>query len=110
MRLSAGADYNFVQGVYAFVEYHFNSAGQSDPDRYFNNLFYTKRTAYVEGAVYLLGRHYIIPGISWQLTPLATVFAEVLSNLNDGSLLIAPSLEYNISDNLYLSLGGALLL
>jgi hypothetical protein len=56
--------------------------------------------------VYLLGRHYFIPGLSWQATPLTTVFVEALSNLNDGSVMLAPYVEYNATDNLYLSAGG----
>jgi hypothetical protein len=104
LRLSAGADYNFGAGVYVFAEYHFNGAGESSPDYYLENVF-TNTTAYLDGAVYLLGRHYVIPGISWQATPLVTVFAEVLGNLNDGSLMLAPYVEYNATDNLYLSAG-----
>lgn len=104
LRLSAGADYNFGAGVYVFAEYHFNGAGESKPDYYLENVF-DNTTAYLDGAVYLLGRHYVIPGISWQATPLVTVFAEFLGNLNDGSLMLAPYVEYNATDNLYLSAG-----
>jgi len=105
LRLSAGADYNFGSGVYVFAEYHYNGAGASDPSRYLENIV-NSPTAYLEGAVYLLGRHYIIPGLSWQATPLTTVSAEIFSDLNDGSLLFSPYVEYNVSENLYLSAGG----
>jgi hypothetical protein len=105
VRLSAGADYNFRAGVYAFLEYHFNGAGVSDPNRYYENIV-TNETAYVDGAVYFFGRHYIIPGVAWTITPLNTLFAEAVINLDDGSALFAPVLEYNATDNLYLSLGA----
>jgi hypothetical protein len=104
LRLSAGADYNFSSGVYTFVEYHFNGAGSNDPSDYLANVV-SNPTAFLDGAVYLLGRHYVIPGLSWQASPLTTLFVEVLANLSDGSFLLSPYLEYNASDNLYLSAG-----
>jgi hypothetical protein len=105
LRLSAGADYNFATGVYTMCEYHFNGAGQSDPHHYLTNVA-ANTTAYQDGAVYLLGRHYLIPGVTWQSSPLTTLSLQVMANLGDGSFLFAPYFEYNVTDNLYLSLGG----
>jgi hypothetical protein len=105
LRLSAGADYNFDAGIYTFLEYHYNGAGVPDPHDYYENII-NNSTAYTDGAVYLFGRHYVIPGISWQATGLTTVSGQVLANLNDGSVLLAPYVEYNAAENLYLSAGG----
>lgn len=105
LRLSAGADCSFGAGVYTFLEYHYNGAGSNDPENCLANSL-SNPTAYRDGAVYLLGRHYIIPGVSWQVTPLTTLFIETMANLSDGSLLFAPYIEYNASENIYLSLGG----
>ena len=102
-RLSMGADYNFADGLYGFAEYHFNGAGMSDPGDY-SSLY--NAPAYVDGATYLLGKHYITPGVSYQVTPLLTATGEALINLSDGSALAAPSLEYNLSQNVYLQVGG----
>lgn len=107
LRLAAGADYQFGAGVYTFLEYHFNGAGVSDPARYTLNAI-TNPTAYADGAVYLFGRHYLIPGATWQVTPLTSVAGQVLANLDDASFLLAPYVEYNVSDNVYLSAGGYL--
>jgi hypothetical protein len=107
LRLSAGADYNFGAGVYLFLEYHFNGAGAADPRDYTRNII-SNPTAYVDGAVYFFGRQYLIPGLTWQATPLASFAAQVLANLGDGSFLVAPYVEYNATDNLYLSAGGYL--
>jgi hypothetical protein len=103
LRLSIGADYSFGDKTYGFIEYHFNQAGKSNPDDYFN-LFNT--TAYTEGSVYLLGKHYIIPGISYQINPLITYTGQLLTNLNDPSLYFYSMLEYNFASNIYLSAGA----
>ncbi len=103
LRLSAGADYNLGPNTYGFIEYHYNQAGTSDPAEY-RRLVSTP--AYTDGAVYLLGEHYLTPGITHQITPLVTGTAEVLANLSDQSAYIALSIEYSIAENIYLQGGG----
>lgn len=102
-RGSVGLDYSFRSGTYSFIEYHYNQAGSNDPDDYYSLL---NQTAYSEGSVYFLGEHYLAPGFSYQITPLITGYAEAIINLGDPSLLAAPSVEYNIEENIYLSAGG----
>ncbi|UCD63112.1 MAG: hypothetical protein JSW34_10180 [Candidatus Zixiibacteriota bacterium] len=103
LRASVGMDYSLRDGTYLFAEYHFNDAGSGDADDYVDAL---ASIAYREGAVYLLGRHYLTPGVVYQITPLLILSAEVLVNLNDGSFFTLPRLEYNIAEDIYLS-GGA---
>jgi len=103
VRVSAGADYNFSSRVYGFAEYHFSSAGARRPERYLTSL---GATPYVDGAVYLLGRHYISLGTTYQISPLLPFTGLVIANLGDLSVVLAPSVDYNISQNIYLS-GGA---
>lgn len=102
VRLSAGADYGFGN-IYAFAEYHFNQAGSDKPEDYLA-LFNT--VPYREGGVYLLGRHYANAGAIWQIRPLWTATGTVLFNVTDPSALLAPYLEYNFAENVYLA-GGA---
>ncbi len=104
-RASAGLDYNFSTKVYGFAEYHFNSAGGREPGSYLPSL---ATTPYRDGAVYLLGRHYFSVGSTWQAAALFPVTGLVIVNLTDLSLIIAPSLDWNVSQNVYLS-GGAYL-
>lgn len=104
-RASAGLDYNFSAGLYGFAEYHFNSAGAAAAEDY---LSFLDKAAYRDGAVYLLGRHYLSGGLTYQLSPLLPVTGLVIVNLTDPSFVIAPSLEYNIAENIYLA-GGAYL-
>ncbi len=102
-RASFGADYAFGSITYGFVEYHVSTAGANNPDRYAANLL---TAPYAEGSVYLMGRHYLITGGSYQLSPLVMAFGEALVNLSDGSVLLAPSIEYNIAENIYLAAGA----
>jgi len=104
-RLSAGLDYNFAGGWYTFFEYHFNSAGASETVRY-PDIF--RQSGVAEGAVYLMGRHYLNAGLVYQLHPLIPVTAMVICNAGDGSVVFAPSAEYNIRENVYLVLGAYL--
>ncbi|UCC45583.1 MAG: hypothetical protein JSU65_06605 [Candidatus Zixiibacteriota bacterium] len=101
-RATIGCDYSLGGTDYLFVEYHFNQAGTDDPDNYTIN---STKTAYTEGSTYLLGRHYLIPGASLQVTPLFTASLEMLWNLSDGSVYVAPAIEYNVAENIYLA-GG----
>jgi predicted porin len=102
-QMSIGMDYSPWTNAYTYAEYHFNGAGAASTDNYVAN---TRQTAYSEGSVYLLGRHYLGTGISHQLTPLTTLGIDMLANLGDRSAYLTPRIEYNVQENLYLS-GGA---
>jgi len=104
-RASLGTDYTLRNGTYLFLEYHFNECGSSRTQDY-PRLW--ARTAYREGAVYLLGRHYLAGGLTRSVTPLVTVGIQSLVNLGDGSFFVVPNLEYNLVENLYLSAGSYL--
>ncbi|GBD99712.1 hypothetical protein BMS3Abin07_01752 [bacterium BMS3Abin07] len=103
IRLSAGSDYSFTDNLYAYIEYHYNSAGRSDTVDYFKVL---NTTAYTEGSVYLLARHYLAPGFRYQISPLLTFTGQALINLNDGSVLISPLFEYSLADDTFLVSGA----
>ncbi len=40
------------------------------------------------------------------MTPLVVAVGQALINLSDGSALLAPSIEYNITENIYLATGA----
>ncbi len=102
-RGSLGFDYSFPGDTYGFVEYHFNGAGSNRAEDYLSNL---STTAYTEGSIYLLGKHYLTPGVSHQLSPLVTTAAEALINPADPSLLLAPRIEYNVAQDVYVAAGA----
>jgi hypothetical protein len=105
LRLSTGLDYNFSGDLYAYLEYHLNSPGEKDAADY---LQLAAEPAYGKGGDYLLGRHYLSLGATYQLTPLLPASALVMLNLNDLSVMLSLSLEYNIKENIYLE-GGCTL-
>ena len=105
LRSSIGLDYSFKGTLFTFVEYHFNGAGTLNTDNYIDNL---SQPAYMVGGVYLLGLHYISPGISYQLNPLINLGGQILFNLSDRSATIIPQISYNIAEDLHLSVGGLL--
>ncbi len=102
-RLSAGADYSFTEKSYAYIEYHYNGAGESISEDYLDS---SGDVSFREGAVYLLGRHYISPGFTYEITPLLFFSGSALINLNDGSMLASPVFEYSITQDIYANLGA----
>ena len=118
-RLVSGIDYNFSDNTYLFVEYHYNSPG-TDTKR--NYLTHTARfinpftgatalkTAYDDGGVYLMGRHYLIPGVSHEFTPLFSGTMQSLINLTDLSSYLSVSVAYNLKQDVFLEAGGYLAL
>jgi len=106
LRLSTGLDYTFKLGgdsLMLFTEYHYNGAGAARAQDYLTAL---TQFAYQKGGTFLLGRHYLIPGASYPITPLLGSHLQLITNLTDGSLFISPGIEYNIAENFYLDLGG----
>ncbi len=101
-RGTAGLDYSFSGRTYGFVEYHYSEAGAGNTRHYLDNL---SATAFREGAVYLLGRHYLAPGLVYQISPLLTLNMQALCNLNDTSLFLSAQLEHNLAPNVYLAAG-----
>ncbi len=104
-RLSAGSDYSFTGKLYAYIEYHYNGAGTGSPSNYFNAI---SETAFTDGAVYLLGKHYIAPGFKYAITPLLIFNAQSLVNMEDGSALASPGFDFNLAQDIYVETGAYL--
>ncbi len=104
-RLTAGIDRSLGGRMYGFLEYHFNSAGASQPADYVT-LF--SQPAYTRGTAYLMGRHYLAAGLTYQVSPLVPFSGMVIWNVSDGSLALSPQAEYNIAENIYLGAGAYL--
>jgi hypothetical protein len=102
-RASAGAAYSFGSKLSGFAEYHFSSAGAARPAEY---LSLAGTTPFRDGAVYLLGRHYLSLGSTWQITPLLPFTGLVITNLGDLSVVLAPSLDYSLTQSIDLAAGA----
>lgn len=103
IRLSAGTDYILSDGTYLFAEYHYNGAGFADPKGYVTAL---NKRAYTQGGVYLLGQNYLVAGGSYQFNMLWGAGGQIMFNADDYSGIIAPTIEYNVAENVYISAGA----
>ena len=103
LRLSSGLDYSLSPTLYALLEYHYSEPGSGSTGGYLRR---AGRTPFVDGGVYLLGRHYLAPAATWQITPLLAATAQALVNLQDRSSLLGPRLEYGFADDVFLELGA----
>ena len=101
-RASMGLDYSFSESTLASVEYHFNGAGSDNPSNYFNLL---SQTPFTLGGVFLLGKNYLIPAVSIQLSALISAGIQGVLNLDDHSTYTSVTLSYNVKEDLYLGAG-----
>ena len=100
--MSVGLDYSFSGTIYGFTEYHFSQAGMKNPEDYFSNLI---QPAYTDGAVYLMGRHYLALGMVYQIISLINLSIQPIVNMIDKSSSLSTQIEYNVAQDIYLSLG-----
>ncbi len=101
LRVTTGFNYMLSNNTYLSLEYHYNEAGISKTDDIFSLL---TKEAYIHGGVYLQGKHYLIPSISYPITPLLNSIFSAMINLTDPSVLGIFKLEYNIQENVYIDL------
>lgn len=103
LRTTVGLDYKLTENLYSYIEYHYNGAGASNPNRY---IFLQNQTAYTEGGVYLQGAHYVAPGMTYELGSLWKLTGQFLLNLNDHSIFNNLTLEYNVAQDAFIDLGA----
>lgn len=101
-RFSVGLDRALSENVFAMIEYHHSSFGTDNPRQY-QNLPLTE--GYRSGGIYLVGKDYLIPSVSWTATPLLGLAASSFVNLTDQSAFVTLSGQYSLSDDLYADFG-----
>ena len=100
---SAGMDRSWFNALlYGYLEYHFNSPGTNNSEDYDA---VTTTPAYTAGGIYLLGRHYLSPGMTWTPMPLLNLSGQALINLTDPSAYVTLMAEYGITENITLNAG-----
>ena len=102
-RLTMGTDFAPTDTIYIYAEYHYNGPGTDHESSYPTIAL---KAAYMEGGVYLLGKHYLAPGIGWDMGPLMRLDAGALISLTDGSALISPAFTISLADETTASLGA----
>jgi hypothetical protein len=93
-RTSTGVDYALTDDLLGLVEYHYNGTGANTPEDYASLL---TRPAYVQGGVFLVGQQYLMPALSWQVSPLLTVAVQTVLNLTDHSAFMTLQMDYNLT-------------
>ncbi len=93
--------YRFDNGLTLIGEYLYNGAGSHRPEEYPQ---VATSAPINEGLSFLLGRHYLLLGPSYELNPLVTASGLLIHNLEDRSSLLRPQLSISLSDNLQLDL------
>ncbi|MFO8184531.1 MAG: hypothetical protein R6U39_10190 [Candidatus Aegiribacteria sp.] len=102
--LSAGYDRSwFGAALYGYLEYHFSSPGATSPEEYRSVL---SGPAGGRGGIYLAGRHYLCPGLSWNPGALWTLTGGAMVNLADPSAYLSLSGEYSAGQNMVLQWGA----
>ena len=101
-RTSIGSDYALNEDIIVMLEYHYNGAGDDEPENYTE---LASQAPYQKAGVYLYGEHYIIPAFTWLASPLASLSASAFYNVSDGSMFFSLVNETSWSDNLYSDFG-----
>jgi len=99
LRAALGAQYIFPNTLSILVEYHYNGKGERNKENY-------NWEAAVDGTEPVLARNYLFSTVSCEITPLLVGTFSVIHNVDDGSVMLAPSVDYSLTEDLYLTLGA----
>ena len=102
-RVTAGGEYQWSEKLYTTLEYHYNGAGFDNLNFYYLK---TDKFAFNDGGVYLLNKNYLNFIMGYQLAPLDTLMLSLLYCGDDQSVLLSPSFESSLSENLNLIVGA----
>jgi hypothetical protein len=93
-----GADCGFRNTLTLTVELYDNGQGGSDPVRH-------DFAPVVAGRTLKVARHYGATAMSYQITPLAKVALHTVWNVDDGSGVLWPRVEYSVATNFDVAAG-----
>jgi hypothetical protein len=101
-RATIGADY--LRGDWAFSgEYHFNGAGVTEPSDYLTHMGDPR---FARGESYYLNRHYAGLIASYGGIDRLRISLGAMGNLADPSVILTPSIAYELSDNTDVAIGA----
>ena len=81
------------------LQYLYNGPGSNNPIEY---PIVAQSAPLTEGLSYLYGKHYLLSGLSRNLTPLVRLSGLVIVNLKDDSWQFRPMVGVSIADNVSL--------
>ena len=102
VQATVGCELGTSFNLTAVVEYHYNGFGTLDTDDYVSRAT-RMASRMAAGRLSNLGQHYLGATLAWMPGSWGGISLVYIQNLHDGSLLLGPSLEYAISDEVRLS-------
>jgi len=96
VRATMGIDRQLNERLNLTAEASWNGFGADDPDGYLRIIVSDR---FQRGEVNSMGRPYAGLSLSWQLHPLVAASAAVIGNLDDGSALIQPTVNWWVSES-----------
>jgi hypothetical protein len=95
-----GTDYTFEGGLYMMCEYHHNSLGKSDYQTYDLNDW----MRFFVGETKTISRDQIYGFIQYPLADLFMIGTSAIFSISDQSIAVVPMIQYNIFENVDLTL------
>ena len=99
-------DYSWIwlgKNWYGFIEYYYNGLGSSPVAEALTNEALVERLA--RGEIFVTGRNYLDGMLQCELHPLINIFATVIYNLDDRSILLQPRISWDFSESAQLLAG-----
>jgi len=109
LSLVANMDYSWVlwdKNFYGLVEFYFNGLGDNDYEDAIANPDIVERLA--RGELFVLGRSYLSASVQIELHPLLQFYLTAINNINDPSGILQPRLQWDLSQDLQMTLGANL--
>jgi len=101
-RATVAIDY-FATDLFLSVELYFNGLGAADHNQYPEKI---SSVELARGETYYIGRYYFGSACTYNLTELFKIGMSVLFNLQDPSVVLLPSLTYQLAASVDVSLGA----
>ncbi len=105
VRVALGFDHRLTGTTSVGLELYHQSLGAASPDEY---LDFASSERFGRGELWTMGRTYAGLSVLQEITPLTMLSVAALTNLEDGSALLLPSLALSIAENADAVLGGFL--
>jgi hypothetical protein len=99
-KLVIGFDYTFPikTGLYWLNEFYYDSSGEKEVSQY-------NYETLLSGDRFTLGRKYFFSMLRYNFSDFFTASISYIGNWGDGSYIISPTLQYEISQNVFISSG-----
>ncbi len=99
---SIGANYTFTNGLFILSEFLYNSVGKTDKVNLLNNIFNMDYSAKQLSPA----RYSIFAQAAYPITPLLNSSFAIILNPSDRSMLLSPTLEFSLNEDIYLLTSG----